>query len=479
MEDIEKYRDIKIQKQCYVYPAGGCAAACVNILKDCLIDVEFIMLDDREDKTSLAANREAIVSSGDYLLVCAGDVQEELLQKCQKYGIAKVIDGRVYTAFLLANAIEKEVENKEKKFEILENGRVLHIFENQWITHFYYFYDLFAYYLDDVVFAPLIQACLSYCRSVQAGDFLQMKKGIFLTFSRGLLVEYSPFEKEEIVVYFGNLESYLNNKQNIDSRYKILICPWILLDFFINRSVFFSGGSLMLLLSTHKIIKVGYGHTLCEAFQFFPKGQKLEYLMRYIKRYFYGFDYYLTLDKISKKAFKQVFEYCKIPTKLLDAGSLSLDAKSICQSDIIEAFMFIPRLNGFECRKVIEDLLNMGKKVVFRLHSACLSYSKQYGISSYAYLDGFMQHKNFSIDTQENINQEQLAKSIVITDNSSVSYSTPLSTLRPTILFAPPKKEFDLRVRNFGMSFENPILHRVALSVEECVETALQLESEL
>ena len=47
------------------------------------------------------------------------------------------------------------------------------------------------------------------------------------------------------------------------------------------------------------------------------------------------------------------------------------------------------------------------------------------------------------------------------------------------ILYAPPKKEFDLRVCNFDCSFVNPLLHRVALNESEFMQVALRLEEEL
>lgn len=480
IENMEQYKSIDIQKQCYVYPAGGCAKACVNILKDCFLDVEWIMLDDSQEETSLEAFCEVIIASGQALFLCAGDIQEELLEKCRKYGITNVIDGRVYVANLLAQKIKQEAQLCHQKFEILENGRVLHIFENPWITHFYYFYDIFAYYLDDTVFIPLREACLCYCCSLQVGKFLELKSGIFLTFCEELLRQLI-LQKEDVVVYCGNLKGYASCCHRIPLECKILICPWILVDFFINRSVCFSAGSLMFPLKDYgEIVKVGVGHSLCEAYQFFPKRQKLEYLRCYIKRYFLGFDYYLALDQQSKESFEWVFKECGVLTQILEGGSLSLDTKGVCFSDDVENFMFIPRLNGAECAGVIEALLDLGKKVVVRLHPAVLAYSCQYGFASpYSYLDDFIGHRNFSIDKTHKIHQGRLANSIVITDNSSLSYSAPLSTLRPSILFCPPKKEFDLRVRNFGMSFENPILHRVALSVEECVQSALNLEREL
>ena len=67
----------------------------------------------------------------------------------------------------------------------------------------------------------------------------------------------------------------------------------------------------------------------------------------------------------------------------------------------------------------------------------------------------------------------------MVTDNSSVSYSTPLSVCKPVILYAFPKKEFDLRKKNFGVSFFNPILHRVALDLEGFKQEVLKLEEDL
>ena len=97
----------------------------------------------------------------------------------------------------------------------------------------------------------------------------------------------------------------------------------------------------------------------------------------------------------------------------------------------------------------------------------------------YKILDEFKEYSNFSFDLSENLSYELLMESIVITDNSSVSYSTPFSVCKPVILYALPKKEFDLRIENFGVSFANPKLHRVALDLETFKKVALQLELDL
>lgn len=477
MENIE---NIKIIQQCYVYPSGGCAEICVNILKDCLENVEFIMLDDKEEATSLEAHKDRILLSKDYLLICAGDVQEELEEKCKRYGISNAIDGRVYTALKLSEKIREQIQAQKKKFEFLANGNVLHILENRWITHLYYFWDAFAYYLEDCVFEFLKEVALQYCESMGLQEYLKVQQGILI--GVGYLTEFvkSVEETQSVVVYCGDFNFYQEVKAKLGG-HKALCCHWVLLDYFINQKAFFTNGGLLFNFAQRKekVVKIGCGHSLCEAFYFAPKRQKKEFLVRYIQRYFDEFDYYLAIDKISQEAFEAMFEECGVTTKVLKAGSLSLDSKGINTKDQVESFMFIPRLNGKECVAVIKRLLKLGKKVIFRPHPATLNYVKQHKIAAYTYLEDVLDNNNFCIDSTKNINQELLAKSIVITDNSSVSYSTPLSTLRPVVLFCPPKKEFDLRVQNFGISFANPILHRVALSVDDCVEALLQLEAEL
>lgn len=474
--------NISITQQCYIYPSGGCAEICVNILKDCLENVEFIMLDDKEEATSLEAHKDKIVSSGDYLLICAGDVQEELEEKCRQYGISNAINGRVYTALKLAKNIREQIQTQKKKFEFLENGRVLHILENPWITHLYYFWNLFAYYLKDYDFKPLKKAALAYCESMRLQEFLKVQQGLLVGCPMYTKVETALRGEKNTTIYCENFEYYLRiSDQSKTNNTQVLVCHWVLLDYFINKTVFFTGGGLLFNFAKRKekVIKVSSGHSLCQAFYLAPKRLKLKNLKRYVENYFFGLDYYLAIDKVSKKAFEVMFEECGVKTKVLEAGSLSLDSRDICVKDKVESFMFIPRLNGKECIMVIRKLLELGKKVIFRPHPATLRHAKQHGIAAYAYLEDVLEYENFIIDDTEQINQETLAKSIVVTDNSSLSYSAPLSTLRPCVLYAPPKKEFDLRVQNFGISFANPILHRVALNADECVKTLLQLESEL
>ncbi len=475
------YKEILLTDKCYIYPSGGCANAVVNILKDCFCELDFVMLDDKATETSLQSFVGEIKESGKYLLVCAGDVQEELLRKCQEYGISNAIDGRVYTAFVLAEKISQEARLENPKFEFLENGRILHVLENRWIGHLYFFWDLFAHYLPDEVFLPLKRAALEYCESMGLQEYLRVQKGLLIGYSRAdSITESAVNEMDNTIVYCGNVAFYESVKERLKNC-RILLCHWVLLDYFVNTTVLFVSGSLLFLFASHKrVTRIGVGHSLCDAFHLSPQRIKLEFLTLYAKRYFEGIDYYLVIDYYSKRAFETMFKQCGIQTKCIEAGSLSLEKKGVSVSNKVESFMFIPRLNSAECVWVIRELLKRQKKVIFRLHPATLHHSKQYKITNpYAYLDEFLDDENFSLDYTESVSQETLAKSVVITDNSSLSYSAPLSTLRPCVLFAPPKKEFDLNVKNFGISFYNETLHRVAINAQECVKVALQLEQNL
>ncbi|MDE5602339.1 MAG: hypothetical protein K2I71_00230, partial [Helicobacter sp.] len=67
----------------------------------------------------------------------------------------------------------------------------------------------------------------------------------------------------------------------------------------------------------------------------------------------------------------------------------------------------------------------------------------------------------------------------VITDNSSVAYSIPWVHCKPVLLYAPNKKEWDLKQIRFGHSFANIILHRVAETPNELLKQAEQLQKDI
>ena len=104
MEYLKRYESIELGKSCYIYPKGGCAEILSNILKDCKKDIVLKFLDDSDEVHSLIKNQEEIRKSGDYVLVCAGDVQDELVLKCEDLGL-KYLDGREFIAFCLGQKI--------------------------------------------------------------------------------------------------------------------------------------------------------------------------------------------------------------------------------------------------------------------------------------------------------------------------------------------------------------------------------------
>ncbi|MDE5602535.1 MAG: hypothetical protein K2I71_01240, partial [Helicobacter sp.] len=357
-----------------------------------------------------------------------------------------------------------------------------------YITHYYFFYDLFVYYVSPKCLESLTQCVLQYASSIKEA-LLQV--GFSLEISYGISLNYAPhthkiatFFSENIPIewYFGSYQYYLEHKDKVLGN-RVLIAPWVLIDFFVSKKVALLLSGIVPKLSCEKKIVVGMGHSVAEAFSFFPRALKQEYLEQYIGYYFLGFDYYLAIDKASLKAYESIFKAIGVKTKAIPGGSPRLDLKleKPCALREIEQFLFIPRsTKPYELMGVIKRLLELGKKVLFRPHPAYRSYHQWAGRQNpYACLETFLSYKNFSFDESVTITQESLAKSIVITDNSSLSYSAPLSSLKPAILYAPPKKEFDLRVCNFGHSFVNPLLHRVAFNEEEFMQVALGLEIEL
>ncbi|WP_104721199.1 hypothetical protein [Helicobacter mesocricetorum] len=486
MEYLKRYETIELGKSCYIYPKGGCAEILSNILKDCKKDIALKFLDDSDSVNNLASKQEEIKKSGDYVLVCAGDVQDKLVLKCESLGL-KYLDGREFIAFCLGQQILLEASGGGAKFRVLENGG-LHIFDNPYITHYYFFYDLFVYYVSPKCLESLNQCALEYASCIKKA---LLEVGFKLEVSYGISLSYVPhthkiatFFSKDIPIewYFGSYEYYLEHKQNVLGD-RVLIAPWILIDFFVSKKVVLWLSGIVPKLSYEKKIVVGMGHSIAEAFCFFPRALRQEYLEQYIGYYFLGFDYYLAIDRASLKAYESVFRAVGVKTRAIAGGSPRLDLKLEQSSALrtMEQFLFIPRSSKpNELMGIIKRLLEMGKKVLFRPHPAYRNYYKWIGKQNpYACLEVFLSYENFSFDESVAITSKSLSKSIVITDNSSLSYSAPLNSLKPVILYAPPKKEFDLRVCNFGHSFVNPLLHRVAFNEEEFMQVALGLEEEL
>lgn len=489
---MEKYSKIELGPKCYIYPKGGCAEVVVSILKDIFPHLELDYVDDSQPEITLEVQQDLIRKTGAYCLVCAGDVQNHLLGKCHALKIHKVIDGREFAAFHLAYKIEQEtlkILQGKRAYELLEEGRVLHIFTNQWIKHYYYFYDLFIYYLSEKPLEYLRTKVLKYCqaieRSLEKEHFsLETKKGIctFWDSNRTMpVIDFLP-SKIPIFYFFGSFDDYEQNKDILGNKAAIIV-PYPIVDFFAYHNIFINSGASLPKLSQRKRKVIGIGHSFSDAFIFCCRAHNKEYLHQYIHYYFLGMDYYIAIDKESLECYQNIFKEVGLNLQALPLGSPSLDKRiqKISQYYIPKQFYFLPRACPLEVIvNAIDLLLQQGKKVIFRPHPAFENFAQYVGKNkSSSFFEKFANNPQFSIDNSSSIPHHLLAESIVVTDNSSVAYSAPLIALKPAILFCPPIKSFDLRLCHFGKSFANPLLHRVALNCEEFLEVALNLESEL
>lgn len=488
MEYLSKYEKIQLQEYCYIYPNGGCAEILLRILREVYKEVQFVSIDDKEEASSLERYAKEIRQNEKYVLLMGGDIYEDLEEKCRKAGIQRLIDGRELVAYLLCKNILELSVGGGAKFELLDN-RILHIYEDEWIKHYYYFYDLFTYYCSKIALEELRQCVLQYCQATQinlekSGYSFKLQKGIMFDFAPHTF-EIASFILDDVKVawYFWGMEYYLKYKDKV-ARQSVLIAPWVIADYFINYEVTLrlSGGMPSLNQTRRKV--VGIGHSLAEAFALAPRNIKEKNLRQYAYYYFSPFSHYCAMDRESYNAFMKIFKENSLEIEVCKSGSPRLDHKIQLQSppqSLVKQFLFIPRLmKAEELKEAVLFLLNNNKKVMFRPHPALRNYVEYMESGDpYKILDEFKEYSNFSFDLSENLSYELLMESIVITDNSSVSYSTPLSVCKPVILYALPKKEFDLRIENFGVSFANPKLHRVALDLETFKKVALQLELDL
>lgn len=488
---MEQY-NIKLGTRCYIYPKGGCTEVVANILKDIFPQLGIDYIDDSQPEISLEAQQDSIRTSGAYCLVCAGDVQNLLLEKCHSFKIDNVIDGRELAAFHLGKKIEQEAQQilqGSKAYEFLEQGRVLHILPNHWITHYYYFYDLFIYYLSDNPLEYLQEKVIKYCQAIEKDlarnhFLLESQKGICAFFDPDRLFPILDFlsNKIPILYFFGSLEYYQRHTLAMQNKIAIIV-PYQLADFFARYSIFINTGGSLPKLSDRQRTTIGIGHSFSDAFMFCCRAHHAEYLYQYIRYYFLGMDFYIAIDKESEKCYQNIIKEVGLKLKVLPLGSPSLDKRmtNVTYYKSPKQFYFLPRACPLDIiARAIDLLLQEGKKVIFRPHPAFERFVQYIGKSkSVSFFDNFIDHPLFVIDSAPSIPHEILTESIVITDNSSVAYSAPLISLKPAILFCPPMKSFDLRLQNFGKSFANPLLHRVALSVDEFLDVALEIEEEL
>ncbi|MDA3968328.1 hypothetical protein [Helicobacter ibis] len=477
-------------KKAFIYPNDSCSNALVAMYKDLLGDFEAIFIDDRVCGSSLSEKRDEILNSYIPLLVCAGEVGDILFAKCKENGV-NALCGREYAAKLLAQEFNKlSAGGGDLSNCFFLDTNFLHIKDIRLLQHYCYFYFSFSRFIDNDILLKLNYQVRNFCECLRgliekSGFDLSVTSGVCLDVNKLVSVQslaLDQFLKSKAIdttLFFWDYDSYVKLEDKLQNT-RIIIAPWILSDYFTPKKLVWMYGKNRPRLRDEKRIVIGAGHSVCEAFDYCPL--TISRVDKIARANFLTFDYYLAIDKLSFQALSNLFRECNIPTIPLEAGSPSLDNK--IKENIAnygaEYFYYIPKSTEISMIvEVIRVFLKAGRKIRFRPHMN-IEYLDNYSSSNiYRPLEEFMQNDNFSIDRAPKITQESLARGIVITDTSSVSYSTPWSSLKPTLLFAPNKKEHDLRQVRYGFSFANPTLHRVGDSVETLLNEGLKLEKEV
>lgn len=348
------------------------------------------------------------------------------------------------------------------------------------------FHNFFLSYASKCDMDLVLEALRQYCKNIIQDSSVKkfLQNTLLVSFSSDFLSITKNFQQDiPLLWYFGTYEWYEINKHSIKKDTKVIVCNWVLLDYFIYDTALLGGGALPKLRNDKRNI-YGIGHSMAEAFYYAPLREKKEYLDVRVYNAFCAFSHYIAINKDSKRAFKSMFDAVGLEVCVVEGGYPRFDNRFQKRQAFKcnkEQFLFIPRLSKpHELLEIISYLLDNGKKVLLRRHGAYENYIKWQGLDDpYKVLEAFKQDPNFSFDETPSITNEILDKSIVVTDNSSVAYSAPLVSLTPCILYSIPKNEFDLRIRNYGISFANPLLHRVALDDEEFFRVSLDLETEL
>lgn len=523
----------------FVYPNDSCASMITSFYKEFLGEFESKFIDDRSQNSKLSDLAEEIKATNAPLFICGGDISWKLLENAQKAGISKIVDGREFMGYCLGVALNNALKDGavlsanvaataressgvggEISFEILENGKILYIKENRLLEHFRYFNYYFARYCSDLAVDFAHNALFEFCKNLgakieKAGFSLKCidykhldsiesakknKGALFLHIMRLTKTQSLIIAKEAnalnipLIYYADELQTWQKHGAGfaLKEQDRVIIAPWVMVDFFgktakINwlyeqtRPILRTERFIVKTdsIESSKRICVDCGHGFREGLEFCAYLSYEPYYKNWIIRRYAGFDYCLAVDSRQFAVYKAMEQELGIIKNPLKVGSPSIDTRRANfpkEKYCVDFFYFIPKNTQMhDVAVAVREFLARGAKVCLRPHPNQLNLLKYQGGELYADFADILKNPNFSLDESAAISLDFLSRSLVITDMSSTSYSTPYIAAKPVLLFAPNSKEIDFSQNKFTQSYADSIYHIVENDPKALAKRGLKL----
>ncbi len=157
------------------------------------------------------------------------------------------------------------------------------------------------------------------------------------------------------------------------------------------------------------------------------------------------------------KLLEQACEYFHLPKeKIIKGGNPSLDwvlQKINGKKSQNHYLLFAPSyLENFMCDAFIQsinELLDNGIKIVFRLHPALREEQKAKYARS---ITQWCKNKNFIFDeTPSFLNEYLLNSFVLLTDESSMGASYPFWSLKPSVIYMPNKRKYGVKINDIHL----------------------------
>ncbi|QOQ97863.1 hypothetical protein [Helicobacter winghamensis] len=204
-------------------------------------------------------------------------------------------------------------------------------------------------------------------------------------------------------------------------------------------------------LETCKTIIVHLGHNFNEALQYTLHRTDESFVLNSLKKERMDRSHYVVAHTLND--FKLLFKaqsFFNLKTETIKGGCPSLDwALNRTKNKSLNSYLlFAPSyLSNFisdDFVKSLNAILESGVKVVCRLHPNLREYEKQ---QFYKEIKNWCLHKNFIFDETSSYLNSYINNSFaLLTDESSMGVSYPLTYLKPAIIYMPNKRKFGVEV---------------------------------
>lgn len=197
----------------------------------------------------------------------------------------------------------------------------------------------------------------------------------------------------------------------------------------------------------------------------------------------FGGSYIICSNKRSYKAFVDFFDkYNGDKNRLLKLGYPSFDfemqniklQKDICKDTVIIASVIISEMIKQKTRNLVEKLLCQGYRVLYKTHNGhpeFLSLEQEF-------CECWMENDNFVFYDDSNLTSQELKRSITLIEyRSSILYTYPLITGKPSIIMQPDSGDFNCN-ENVVDNFYEEKLQIKAFCVDEVLEIIKSLQDE-